>query len=318
MLKPGLKLWLKNTIIKTNYFYKEMKGKDMKWTNYLTMLIIFVSIYAFAGQKNDNKTKVKNESNSVCNNTSLAGLLPAVPVPRVLEKVLSLNKERIGNSGQIILVTNEYITQLNVKIQTFEKNNGKWVEKFAKTSGTIGFKGFAEYKQKREGDKKTPTGIFYLGPVYTYPNVKVETKMDHWVATKNDYWIDDVKSVQYNRWVTSEKDPKTDNVSCEPMLRKQDGKYKYGIAVQFNMDQVKGNGSVITVHVLEGPTGTVGCIAIPIESLIEIIGWLDPIQKPLIINGTQAELISKPVSVPGLDKNDIYIWKKEKYAPPSK
>ena len=84
------------------------------------------------------------------------------------------------------------------------------------------------------------------------------------------------------------------------------------------MDQVKGNGSVITVHVLEGQQSTVGCIAIPVESLIEIIGWLDPNQKPLIITGTEAELISKPVSGPVLDKNDKYIWKKEKYAPPSK
>ena len=251
-------------------------------------------------------------------NSTVAGSLPERPVPKLFEKILALNQARIGKSGQILLVTNEYLGSPNATIQTFEKINGVWVEKYTNISGLVGLSGFAQYNKKKEGDHKTPTGIFYLGPVYTYPQVKVSTKMEHWVASKNDFWIDDVNSKQYNRWVMSDIDPKVNKISREVMMR-DDDKYKYGIAVQYNMDQVNGKGSVITVHVLIGNMkGTVGCIAIPQEELIDIIGWLDPAKYPLLIMGTEEEFVSKPISGPVLDKNDKYIWKKEKYALPAK
>jgi len=295
----------------------------MKKRKYLSIFIIFSSLFSFAASKNEDR-KVNERSREIINIGAIGSLAEA-PVPKLFEKILALNKARIGNSGQILLATNERIGSKNVTIQTFEKINGQWVEKFGITPGTVGVYGFARYKEKKEGDKKTPSGVFYLGPVYTSPVAKVTTKMVYWIATDNDYWIDDVNSPQYNRWVTSSFHPtKTYKVSCEDMNRKQDGKYKYGIAVQYNMDQIKGKGSVITVHILEGdPEGdkakpTLGCVAIPEEELIEIIGWLDPAKKPLIIMGTEEELLTKPVSGATLDNNDKYIWKKETYIPPAK
>ena len=164
-----------------------------------------------------------------------------------------------------------------------------------KIYGTIGSGGFAPYTKKREGDKKTPSGIFFLGPVYTYPDKDVNTKMEHWKASPKDYWIDDGKSPQYNRWVTSDTDPKLSGVSREKMKR-DDHLYRYGICVQYNMDQVVGHGSVITVHVIRGDKPTVGCIAFPEADLVDVIQWLDPAKKPLIIMGTELELATTKVS----------------------
>ncbi|MDP1621343.1 MAG: L,D-transpeptidase family protein [Bacteroidales bacterium] len=283
----------------------------MARTKYLSMVFIFCSLFAFAAQKAENKTNNEHEINLEGKNTLANARMPAAAVDPWFEKILSLNQARIGNSGQIVLVTNKAIESDQALIRTFEKKNGQWVEKFTTTAGTIGWAGFAPYTKKREGDGKTPTGVFYLGPVYGYPGVKVSTKMEYWVASANDYWIDAVTSKQYNRWVTSNIAP---SVSHEEMKRADD-KYKYGIAVQYNMDQVKGKGSVITVHVLVGNKNTSGCIAVPVMKLIEIIGWLDPVKKPLIIMGTVDELDTSPVSGPALDKNDKYIWKKEQYTP---
>jgi L,D-peptidoglycan transpeptidase YkuD (ErfK/YbiS/YcfS/YnhG family) len=288
----------------------------MKRIKYLLMVIFFSGMHSFASLNAEYKTNTDNDIVQESTNPAIESI-PEGPVPRLFEKILALNQARIGNSAQIVLVTNEYLGSPKANIQTFEKINGQWVEKFDNIPGTVGISGFARYKEKKEGDKKTPTGIFFLGPVYTYPQVKVSTKMERWEAGKNDYWIDDINSAQYNRWVTSNSDPKNNNVSREVMMR-EDGKYKYGIAIQYNMDQVKGKGSVITVHVLIGNKGTVGCIAIPQEELIDIIGWLDRAKNPLIIMGTEQELVTKPVSGPGLDKNDKYIWKKEQYASPAR
>jgi len=238
------------------------------------------------------------------------------PASKMFEKILSLNKVKMSRSRQVILVTNDHITSEDVKIEAFEEQHGRWVARFPETKGKIGYQGFAPYEKKREGDKKTPTGIYYLGPVYAADGERVKTRMEFWPATEDDYWIDDVNSPQYNRWVISNTDPKEDNVSREEMLRTQDSKYKYGISVQYNMDQIKGNGSVITVHVLEGQQPTVGCIAVPEFELLEIIDWLDPDKKPLIILGTADELVTTQVAEPNPDENDKYIWKREKYIPP--
>ncbi len=285
----------------------------MTWTKYFSAVIIFssLSLPLSAIKKNEIKTKSAN-----------AGVIKSIPtgtLPKLFEKILTLNSARIGNSAQIVLVTNEYLSSKVATIQTFEKVNGKWVVKNTNINATVGYKGFAPYKEKQEGDHKTPTGIYYLGPVYSYPEAKVSTKMEYWVASKNDYWIDDANSAQYNRWVTSNIDliakyKKKEEFSGERMHR-DDDKYKYGIAVQYNMDQVKGKGSVITVHILIAGAATEGCIAIPEAKLISIIGWLDPVKKPLIITGTEEELINNPISETALDNNDKYIWKKEKYQP---
>jgi L,D-peptidoglycan transpeptidase YkuD (ErfK/YbiS/YcfS/YnhG family) len=290
----------------------------MKWMKYSAMMIMLISISSFAGKKNEPKTSQGSGIIAENHTTGSFEITQGGTVPKLLEKILALNKARIGNSEQIVLVTNKYLTEWEVNVQTFEKTNGQWVEKLTSTSGTIGVEGFARYKEKKEGDKKTPTGIFFLGPVYGYPGVKVTTKMTYWVATQKDFWIDDVESKQYNRWVTSDNDPKIQGISREEMLRKNDRKYEYGICVQYNMDQIKGKGSVITVHVLESKNKTLGCVAVPKGELIEIIGWLDPKKKPLIITGTKDELLTKPVSAPALDNNDKYIWKKEIFLPPVK
>ena len=279
----------------------------MTWSKFSLAVLIFSCIFLSASRKKDFEILPKPTHERI----------PTAPLPKLFEKMLALNNARTANSSQIVLVTNEYLGSKDATVQTFEKVNGQWVVKLANVPATVGVHGIAPYKAKKEGDGKTPTGIFYLGPVYSYPDAKVSTKMEYWVASKNDYWIDDGNSSQYNRWVTSDLDPATNKVSRELMLR-DDGKYKYGIAVQYNMDQVKGKGSVITVHILIGGKATAGCVAIPEAKLLDIIGWLDASKKPLIIAGTEEELLSNPVSGAALDKNDKYIWKKEKYLPPAK
>ena len=154
--------------------------------------------------------------------------------------------------------------------------------------------------------------------MFTYPEADVETKMEHWKASEQDYWIDDVNSALYNRWVTGNRDPNLDNISREEMKRPDD-LYKYGVAVQYNMDQVKGMGSVIVFHVKgNSKKPTLGCVKIDEPQLIDIIGWLDPEKKPIIIMGTTEELVTRMVSENGLSENDKYVWKKEKWPPPAK
>jgi len=205
----------------------------------------------------------------------------------ILNRILELNESRIGNSEQIILVTNTTINSTDVLIQTFEKKDNHWIKKFDDVKGSVGYNGFSHFRKKREGDNTTPTGIFDLGPVFGYSG-NVVTKMDYRQATDKDYWIDDPQSDDYNKWVTTETPP---TISHEKMKRKDD-LYKLGIVVQYNTKQViRGNGSAIFIHIQKAPgSPTAGCVAMPELNLDRIIQWLQPDKKPLIVMGTVVEL----------------------------
>jgi L,D-peptidoglycan transpeptidase YkuD (ErfK/YbiS/YcfS/YnhG family) len=110
-------------------------------------------------------------------------------------------------------------------------------------------------------------------------------------ATDNDFWVDDVNSGDYNQWVKGEPQA----ASWEKMKR-DDDQYKYGVVIEYNMHPiVKGKGSAIFLHVWNGGESTLGCVSMSEEMILEILGWLDPAKKPLIIMGTESELrVMKP------------------------
>src|SRR6185503_4608918 len=88
--------------------------------------------------------------------------------------------------------------------------------------------------------------------------------------------------------------------SSEMMRRdvhNHDDLYKLGLLVGYNSDAHrdpdtgKGAGSCIFLHIWRGPSRpTVGCTAMPEGSMEALVGWLDPRGRPLLVQGTRAEL----------------------------
>jgi L,D-peptidoglycan transpeptidase YkuD (ErfK/YbiS/YcfS/YnhG family) len=168
-----------------------------------------------------------------------------------------------------------------------ERNNGIWHLVLPAFAGSIGEMGFAAIDNKREGDGKSPSGVFPLGIAFGY-DPSVETKMPYRQATENDFWVDDVNSKDYNQWVQGEP-----NAASWEKMRRDDDQYKYGVVVEYNMDPiVKGKGSAIFLHVWKGGGATLGCVSMAEEMVLKILGWLDPSKKPLIIMGKESELRS--------------------------
>ena len=149
--------------------------------------------------------------------------------------------------------------------------------------GTLGKKGFALPGEKREGDRKTPSGVYSIGTAFGYER-DVETNLPYRQSTDRDIWIDDVNSEDYNKWITG----KTKADSFEKMKRK-DHLYKYGFVVEYNTNPiVKGMGSAIFFHVWRAPgKPTFGCVAVAEHNILKLISWLDTSQKPRVIMGTQ-------------------------------
>lgn len=194
-------------------------------------------------------------------------------------------EKKIGKSSQILLVTTDNgFFFAEQKAYTLEKINNQWKSVFEPFNAVIGKNGFAKPGEKREGDGKTPSGIYPLKMTFGYDE-SIKTKMPYRQAFVDDLWVDDVNADDYNRWVKKEK---TQAKSYEKMKR-DDNLYKYGIVIEYNTNPVvKGYGSAIFFHVWGGENITTeGCVAVSEENIIKILEWLDPKAGPLIIMGIQ-------------------------------
>ncbi len=192
-------------------------------------------------------------------------------------------------SGQALLVVEQsslFFTR--TKVYSLEKINGEWREAIPPVNATIGRNGFAPKGEKREGDGRTPSGIYTLGTAFGYEE-KVSTKMPYRQVLPDDLWVDDINAPDYNRWV---KQNNTTAKSFEKM-RRDDILYKYGIVIEYNTNPViSGYGSAIFFHVGEGNNmKTSGCVAVSEVDIKRILSWLDPQQKPLIVMGKENEIM---------------------------
>ena len=136
---------------------------------------------------------------------------------------------------------------------------------------TIGKRGFS--KNKREGDKKTPTGRFKLGNLYFRSDriKKPETVIKSVPIKKNMGWCDDVKSKKfYNKLINIKK-----KIRHERLYRK-DYKYDLFIPLSYNTNPVKiGKGSAIFLHLTKNYKPTAGCIALQEKDFLILIKLLN-------------------------------------------
>ena len=189
----------------------------------------------------------------------------------------------IGQSSQILIAQdNSFLFFTRTKLYAMEKRENNWQMAFEPFDAEIGKNGFAPPGEKREGDGKTPSGVYPLKVTFGY-DVTIGTQMPYRQALDDDVWVDDPNSGDYNRWV---KKLETHAASYETMKR-EDNLYKYGVVIEYNTDPViKGNGSAIFLHIRKGEgIPTAGCVAVSEEDIIKILGWLDPAAAPLIITG---------------------------------
>lgn len=210
---------------------------------------------------------------------------PSAEMDLFIKEFIPQNTTQIGGSEQLIFATNRDSSSFRATIHVLEKKNGFWQLVFPAFTGSIGKKGFAPIDKKREGDGKSPSGIFPLGIAFG-DGPSVLTKIPYRQATDDDSWVDDVNSEDYNKWVKGKP-----NAASWEKMKRDDDLYKYGVVIEYNMHPiVKGKGSAIFLHVWKRGGSTLGCVAMSEEMVLKILGWLDPAKKPLIIMGTESEL----------------------------
>jgi L,D-peptidoglycan transpeptidase YkuD (ErfK/YbiS/YcfS/YnhG family) len=134
---------------------------------------------------------------------------------------------------------------------------------------------------KREGDGKSPAGIYRLNSLFSYG--QLESSMPHTQVDSTWYCVDDVNSDYYNRVVTINEVSKDWN-SAEDMKRK-DHQYKFGVVVAYNTEPVrKSAGSCIFLHIWKSPGETTsGCTSMTEANLLMLIHSLDKTKNPTLV-----------------------------------
>jgi L,D-peptidoglycan transpeptidase YkuD (ErfK/YbiS/YcfS/YnhG family) len=144
---------------------------------------------------------------------------------------------------------------------------------------------------KREGDGKSPAGVFALGTSFGYASEPLRgLKMPYLNLTPSIECVDDPGSKHYNRIV--DRSVVAPDWNSSEHMRNAGESYRWGIVVDHNgmvtEDNANpphpGGGSCVFLHIWHrSDQGTVGCTAMPQRELETLLIWLDPALKPLLV-----------------------------------
>jgi len=221
----------------------------------------------------------------------------------------------LEQSKQLVVVFTPNWQSVNGKLQLYQRARpaSAWVAIGNPLPVVVGRKGLgwgvelAKNKWpgpvKKEGDERSPVGVFGLGPVFgyeSYPSTPI--KLDYFPLTETSVCVDDEKSHYYNQVLDSSKIQKPDWSSGEQM--RQVPLYNWGSVIQYNSEAaVSGAGSCIFLHIWRGiDRGTAGCVAMDETQLVKLLATLDPDQKPLVVLLSEPayQLIKKEWDLPQL------------------
>jgi D-alanyl-D-alanine dipeptidase len=143
---------------------------------------------------------------------------------------------------------------------------------------------------KREGDGKSPAGVFRIGTAFGYAAAPLPGwKMPYLPLTESIECVDDPASKFYNRIV--DRTTVAPDWNSSEHMRDTGEYYRWGLAVEHNADPATpGGGSCIFLHIWGGTgKGTTGCTAMEGSEVEALLAWLDPNRHPLLVQLPAAE-----------------------------
>jgi L,D-peptidoglycan transpeptidase YkuD (ErfK/YbiS/YcfS/YnhG family) len=136
-------------------------------------------------------------------------------------------------------------------------------------------------KNKVEGDKCTPSGVYRLKQVFYRADRinKITTNLKKIKIKKNMGWCDDPSSKKYNRLI------KIPYKFTHEKLYRKDHIYDIVVILNYNMNPVvKKKGSAIFMHIAKtNNLKTLGCIALKKNDLLKILNKVKKDNKIKII-----------------------------------
>ena len=133
---------------------------------------------------------------------------------------------------------------------------------------------------KIEGDKKTPKGIYSLGPLF-YRKDKFknpETKIKKISIKKDMGWCDDINSKNYNKLIKVDKKTRHEKLFRKNII------YDLLIPINYNINKpIRKKGSAIFIHLTTNYKKTLGCIALKKSDFLTMLKLINKKTKIKIL-----------------------------------
>jgi len=211
--------------------------------------------------------------------TGLSSVTNAVPTSSP-DSSLDVAELRGVSGGQAVVVRSVDYGQTTALLTTYRRVVAGWRLVAGPWPAFVGRSGTAPPGEKREGDLRTPSGVYgfdFAFGVQPNPGLRLAFRR---VTDPNIVWDDDPASPLYNEWVDLSQQPA--GVDPEPMFTSP--AYDLGAVIAYNSERTPGLGSAIFLHVSTGQP-TAGCVSLPVAQLRAVLRWLDPAQTPVIAIG---------------------------------
>ena len=202
-----------------------------------------------------------------------------------------------ADARQLVLVTIPDWDSRQGTLRSYERDGGRWLPAAAAAPVVIGRSGAAwgiglhpqqPGPRKREGDGRSPAGVFELGTAFGYA-ASARTALPYAAMDADDWCIDVDGSPLYNRIVDA-REVGADAVagSTEPMRRDLhadgDRRYELGFVIEHNPRAEPGAGSCIFAHLWKtADSGTAGCTAMAEPAMRNLLAWLDAERHPVFV-----------------------------------
>ncbi|KZC34433.1 MULTISPECIES: L,D-transpeptidase family protein [Rhodanobacter] len=208
------------------------------------------------------------------------------------------------NARQMIVVTTADWNVDHGELRAFERSGDAWQEVVAPAPVTVGKNGAGwglglsapqtGGPVKREGDKRSPAGVFRIGEAFGYA-AHAATALPYRALTATDWCMDVSGAAQYNRIVDADVvGLEAVNSSSEPMRRdlhaNGDQRYRLGFVIEHNAQAAPQGGSCIFAHLWKSPAdATAGCTAMAPALMQRLLAWLKPQDHPVFVLLPQGE-----------------------------
>ena len=207
-------------------------------------------------------------------------------------------------SKQMILVVTDSMKATKGKMYLYERKNVNtdWKLVNDKINVLVGRNGLgwgrglhkiprnSKFPIKKEGDERSPAGVFKLSSIFGYNSVEKmkNLRMPYIHLTKEVECIDDVKSKYYGEIISKDSVENIDWNSSEKMSF-SGIYYKLGIVVEHNCNPIKKDfGSCIFIHNWGKPNETTsGCTEMHPIKTKEVVYWLDELKNPILVQLTK-------------------------------
>jgi L,D-peptidoglycan transpeptidase YkuD (ErfK/YbiS/YcfS/YnhG family) len=206
-------------------------------------------------------------------------------------------------SSQCLVGTAPSWNSSEVTLTLYEKSGGSWKPVTTPWKGKLGKNGLVWGKgihstpagaaTKKEGDNRSPAGVFTIGGAWGYDAaIQKHPKLFYRKVTPRDLWVEDPASPQYNRNVILDRDPAT-AWEKKQQMKQDDAAHSLKLFIAHNAPPqvTPGAGSSIFFHIWRrgGAAPTAGCTTMEKSKLQWLISKIDPTRRPLYVLLPEAE-----------------------------